>query len=188
MEQLKEIKKINLEKDFIKLSDLSGKDVKDWVRVPVRLRRTVNRNGLNASMNVVINPINLIIPIVSAETVNGVTRNLRYYKPERLISLLFELNLNQKDERGLDVNEWIFNAPIRFVKGIRKNGDEYHQLEILFKQYKYESVFLNKDQLDILTSLEKVGELKDFKGNQYKIKWNTRPEIIEDIGEDIFDF
>lgn len=188
----KEVKKDEVIKEmkneFTKLSDLTSKEVKKFVRLPLRMNRRVNQFGLSVSMNLVLNSSNLIIPIVSNEIINGVSRRLRYYKPDRFINLVLNLDLPQKDERGLDINQWVFNPAIRFVKGNRKNGDEYHSIEIIFKQYHYETIFLNVEQLNIIESLERRNELKDYKNNIYKINWIVRPDVIEDEGEDLFEF
>lgn len=182
--KLEEVK----QKDFIKLSDLTAKDVEKWSRVPIKLSRRTTRNGIHANMQVIINPINLVIPVVSTELINGQTRRLQFYKADRMVALLFDLNVPQVDSRGLGITEWTFNAPIRFVKGLMNSGDTYYQLEILFKQYKYESVFLNADQVSILESLDKRGQLLDSKGNKYSLIWEVRSDNIDDLGEDIFEF
>lgn len=174
--------------DFTKLSDLTAKEVSKFIRVPVRMNRRVTNHGLNTNMQLVLNPTNLVIPMVSTELIGGVSRKMRYFKPDRFINLLFVLNLPQIDERGMDINHWVFHPAIRFVKGLRKNGDEYYSIEIVFKQYHYETIFLTNEQVSILNALEKRNELKDYKGIPYKIKWVERPDVIEDLGEDLFEF
>lgn len=188
MQKQTEVKQTIVKSDFTKLSDLTAKEVKGFIRVPVRLQRRVNNNGLNTIMNLVLNPTNLIIGMISNERVNGITRPLRFFKPERFINLIMTLGLDQKDERGLDVNQWVVNTPIRFVTGKTKNDDDYYSIEVVFKQFHYETIFLTYDQVSILNILSKQGDLKDFTGKVYKVNWVSRPDIIDDLSNDVFEF
>lgn len=165
---------------FVELKDLTLEDVKKLPRFATKLKRSVNRSGLSTSITVVLNPLNLNIGLVSSELRNGVTYTLRYFKPDRFIALVRALDLKQKDEKELDVNEWVINPVVRFVKGTYKNTEgEYHSIEIVFKQYKYHVHFLTNDQLYILEDMASKGELIDAKGKKVKLTWEVRPEAID---------
>ena len=54
----------NEEIKFVELKDLTPEDVKKLQRFATKLKRTSNRSGLSTSINVVLNPLNLIISLV----------------------------------------------------------------------------------------------------------------------------
>jgi len=170
----------NEEIKFVELKDLTPEDVKKLPRFATKLKRTSNRSGLSTSINVVLNPLNLIISLVSSEIRNGKSYALRYFKPDRFVALIRALELRQKDEKDMDVNEWVVNPFVRFVKGSYKDTEgEYHSIEIIFKQYKYHVHFLTSDQLFILEDMASKGELIDAKGKKIKLNWEVRPEAID---------
>lgn len=179
----------NETKGFIDLKELTLEDVKKLPRFAVKLKRSLNRSGLAASVTVVLNPLNLNISLISSETRSGKSYQLRYFKPERFIKLIRSLGLSQKDENGNDKNDWIVNPVIRFVKGSYSNQEgEYHAIEIIFKQYHYHVHFLTSDQLFILEDLASKNELIDAKGKKVKLVWAIRPEAIDKESEAPEDF
>lgn len=188
MQEIKETK-IQNQVGFIALQDLSKEDVKKFSLFNVRLKRSLNKSGLNTQATLMMDPNNLQIQLVSSQrSANGKSTQLRYFLPDVFIALILELDLAQKDETGKDRNDWIVSAAVRFVKGKYKDSDkEYHSLELIFKQFKYHVHFLTPHQLRILEILSEKKQIIDKTGKPIKLNWLTRPDAIDEI-EDSEDF
>jgi len=187
MENIKETKTMK-EVQFIELKNLTKEDAKKYSLFPVKLRRTITKSGIQASVVLKMSESHLQIPLVSSEKLsNGKSRQLRYFQPDTFISLIIDLGLSEKDENNKDLNEWNVKAAVRFVKGKYSNDKEYYSLEIIFKQYKYHVHFLSQPQLTILEHLTKNNKLVDVKGKPVKIEWIERPDVIDEL-EELEDF
>ena len=60
---------------------------------------------------------------------------------------------------------------MRFVKGLTSQDTEYQQIEILFKQYLYESHFFTSDRQRVLEEL--------INQKLIKVDWSERPDKID---------
>jgi hypothetical protein len=160
--ETKEIKEVK-EKVFIKLSDLTDKDLKKqgFEIKNVVLERRPTKNGYRYSIKVDLHEmlnIELSVPP-------------RFVTEDRFNLILLKLGLDQKDKLGRTRNRWVVKASVRFVKGLTSQDIEYQQIEILFKQYLYESHFFTSDQQRVLEEL--------INQKLIKVNWSERPDKID---------
>lgn len=188
--EIKQVKETLNKPEFIELKDLTKSDVSKLPLFNVRLRRSLNKNGLQTSVTLLIDDLTLQIPLVSSELLpNGNSRQLRYFNPDSFMALMMELNLPQVDENGKDKMEWIVPAAVRFVEGVYKDNKKYFSLHIVFKQYKYHVHFLTPHQETIIKTLSNQKRLFDRNKKPVKLEWLHKPEAIGTIEEAIeFDF
>lgn len=175
---------------FVKLQDLSAADVKKLSLFTVKLKRRVNNSGLSTTATLLLNDLNLQVNLVSSERLSsGTSRQLRYFLPDVFIALIIELGLPQQDDLKKDKNDWNVPVALRFVKGKYKNSEnEYHSIEVIFKQYKYHVHFLTPHQLTILNALSASKKLIDRSGKPVKINWIERPDAIDEVELESGDF
>lgn len=179
---MQENKQVTKTAPFVELRNLTKEDVRKLSIFPVKLRRSLNRSGLQTSVTLMINDLNLQLSLVSSQRLpNGNSTQLRYFLPDVFIALIMDLGLKQTDENNKDINEWTVQGAVRFVKGNNKSGNDYHSLEIIFKQYKYHVHFLTPPQLTILNALAGQKKILDIKGKQVKLDWQERPDAIDDM-------
>lgn len=74
-------------------------------------------------------------------------------------------------------NEFTLPATIRFVKGINKNGNTYHQAQIIVSNDLYFTSFVNDGQLKLEEKWEQAGKMQ-------KINWleSVTNEVEDGIG------
>ncbi len=188
--ETKQTKDLVIKNEFIDLKDLTKSDVAKLPLFNVKLRRSLNRNGLQTSVTLLIDDLTLQLPLVSSELLpNGNSRQLRYFNPDSFMALIMDLNLPLIDENGKDKMEWVIPAAVRFVKGLYKNNKEYSSLHIVFKQFKYHVHFLTPHQLTIIETLSSQKRLLDRNKKQVKLEWLHKPEAIGSVEDAIeFDF
>jgi len=188
--ETKQTKDLIIKNEFIDLKDLTKSDVAKLPLFNVKLRRSLNRNGLQTSVTLLIDDLTLQLPLVSSELLpNGNSRQLRYFNPDSFMALIMDLNLPLIDENGKDKMEWVIPAAVRFVKGLYKDNKEYSSLHIVFKQFKYHVHFLTPHQLTIIETLSSQKRLLDRNKKQVKLEWLHKPEAIGSVEDAIeFDF
>ena len=179
MEQVKETKQTKKEiqaelKPFVALKDLTAEDVKNFKKLPFTFKVDTTKRGM------VIKTISFELTKTYLKSVNVIPGREKRLSPDRFDLIVFSIDLPLNDPYGRPMTEWHRNVPVRFVKGKFKNGGEYYSLEIIYKQYMYDTHFFNSssDQLRLLQMLEEKGLLK--------IDWIERPDAIDDLSfEDV---
>lgn len=173
MEQIKETKQPKKEvivesKGFTQLKDLTAEEVKSFKKLPFTFKVEMTKKGKE------IKTISFELTKKHLKSVNIMPSGQRLNHDRfDLIALMIELPDN--DPYGRPMTEWHRNVPVRFVRGKTKNGTEYHALEVVYKQYMYDTHFFNSssDQYRMLQMLEQKGLLK--------IEWIDRPDAIDDL-------
>lgn len=167
-QEIKQTKKEVVKKDFefIKLSELTGKELKDqgFEMVKVIFNKKPTKNDYRYSIEIVINDDFLKVQLRPGG---------EYLTPDRFNLIALQLDLPIKDRMNRLNEKWVMTLPVRFIKGKFKNDTEYKSLEILFKQYLYDTHFFTSDQNRIIDTLEDKKNVK--------INWIERPEKIDTI-------
>jgi hypothetical protein len=97
-----------------------------------------------------------------------------YITVSRFNNIALNLDLRQKNERGYDITEWNYNVPVRFIKGITSQGNEYKAVQVVLGREDFFTHLFKGDDLSLLNNLEKKKLLK--------IDWIESPEkLSEDI-------
>lgn len=173
--EIKKEKKI----EFVALKDLTPAIIKEFYLLPVRMQKTTSRSGFErVSISIEIDKNFLTVQLTEQRNNKIVPLSV-----DRFNQIFLNLNLPLKDSTGRPLTEWLFKAPIRFVKGVYENGDEYYSLEIVFKQYLYQVYFFTNVQKKIIDNLV---EKKSF-----DYKFIDRPDKINNLSNDdeiILDF
>lgn len=160
------------EVQFVKLSDLTSKDVKGLQRFPVKMTRNLKFGRQQVSILLCIDKD--YFPSLTLRA--GGPKN--FITPEKFNLILLEANFDMRDPKGKEITEWNKQVICRFVKGRYSNRDaEYKSLEVIFKQGLYITHFFDFEQERLLSKLEETGKLK--------ITWFERPDAIEEDLETI---
>lgn len=156
-------------KTFIDLRDLKAEDVQKFVRIPVSFKIAVTKKGEErVSIQVKLHDEYL-------KQINVAPGN-EYLSRERFDFIRLAINLPEQDPYKKPLKEWHRMVPVRFVKGKSKEGNEYKFMQLVFKQYVYDTHFFNSNQIRIMEMLEAQGKLK--------IDWEETPEEIEEVNID----
>jgi hypothetical protein len=140
---------------FIKLSDLTAQDVQELPVVDVRFEKKVfNSGSTNVSMKAVFNDL-FDLELSSMDSRHKIDEDTW----KNII-----LKTDPKafmDSRGRIVNQVNLPAYYRFVKGKNANDQEYYSVELIFKQYVYKTIFIDRGHaMENVDILEKEGLLK----------------------------
>jgi hypothetical protein len=173
MEQIKETKQTKKElqvevKPFIALKDLTAEDVKGFKKIPFTFKIETTKKGKE------IKTIAFELTKKHLKAVAVMPGGERLTQ-DRFDLINLSIELPENDTYGRPMTEWHRNVPVRFVRGKTKNETEYHALEIVYKQFMYDTHFFNanSDQYRMLQMLESKGLLK--------IDWIDRPDKIDDL-------
>ena len=160
-------------KTFIDLRDLKAEDVKKFPKVPVTFKIAISKKGEErVSIQVKLHDEYL-------KQINLAPGN-EYLSRERFDFIRLAIALPEMDPYGKPLKEWHRLVPVRFVKGKSKEGNEYKFMQLVFKQYVYDTHFFNSNQIRIMELLESQGKLK--------IDWEETPEVIEEVNVDALSF
>jgi len=165
---------VTTEHQFVKLADLTAKEVKKFQRLPMKFVKTLARSGREqVSIMLTIND-----PYFKALNLRaGGPKN--YITAEFFNRLMLEIPLDPLDEKGRTVTEWRKLGPVRFVKGHYKESEgEYHSVECIFKQGLYLTHFFDYEQLNLIKTLEQKKLIS--------IDWVERPDAIEQTEDLLF--
>lgn len=177
-EQIKETKQTKKEvlpitKEFTDLKDLTADDVKNFQKIQATFKIALSKKGEErVSIQVKLHDEYL-------KQINIAPGN-DYLSRDRFDFIRLSINLPQIDPYGKPLKEWHRMVPVRFVKGKSKEGNEYKFMQLVFKQYVYDTHFFNSNQIRIMEMLESQGKLK--------IEWEESPELIEDYNVDALSF
>lgn len=161
------------QKPFIDLRDLKAEDVKKFPKVPVTFKIAISKKGEErVSIQVKLHDEYL-------KQINLAPGN-EYLSRERFDFIRLAIALPEMDPYGKPLKEWHRMVPVRFIKGKSKEGNEYKFMQLVFKQYVYDTHFFNSNQIRIMELLESQGKLK--------IDWEETPEVIEEVNVDALSF
>lgn len=161
------------QKPFIDLRDLKAEDVKKFPKVPVTFKIAISKKGEErVSIQVKLHDEYL-------KQINLAPGN-EYLSRERFDFIRLAISLPEMDPYGKPLKEWHRMVPVRFIKGKSKEGNEYKFMQLVFKQYVYDTHFFNSNQIRIMDLLESQGKLK--------IDWEETPEVIEEVNVDALSF
>lgn len=161
------------QKTFIDLRDLTAEDVNKFPRVAVTFKIALSKKGEErVSIQVKLHDEYL-------KQINLAPGN-EYLSRERFDFIRLATALPEIDPYGKPNKEWHRMVPVRFIKGKSKEGNEYKFMQLVFKQYVYDTHFFNSNQIRIMELLESKGKLK--------INWEETPEVIEEVNVDALTF
>lgn len=161
------------QKPFIDLRDLKAEDVKKFPKVPVTFKIAISKKGEErVSIQVKLHDEYL-------KQINLAPGN-EYLSRERFDFIRLAIALPEMDPYGKPLKEWHRMVPVRFIKGKSEEGNEYKFMQLVFKQYVYDTHFFNSNQIRIMELLESQGKLK--------IDWEETPEVIEEVNVDALSF
>lgn len=156
---------------FVALKDLTPEMVSTFQKVPVRFSRTERKNGAGFLTSINIKLFDDFL------TDLRIAPGGNYLTVDRFDLITSVIKLPKTDERGRLLSEWVRNVPVRFVKGKYEDGTDYLSLEIIYKQYYYDTHFFSSDQRRLI-------EFKESDG--LKINWYERTEsIIKNVNSDL---
>ncbi|MCK9224846.1 MAG: hypothetical protein M0R46_16245 [Candidatus Muirbacterium halophilum] len=170
----KEIK--DLEKEtFVKLSDLTDQDVDKLPLAMVHFKKNTFKNGNSSvSMKFVLNDLFDL-------ELNSMQKNSRFNET-RFKNIILKVDPKLLlDNRGKVVSEFNLPCKYRFVKGKNTTGQTYYSLELIFKRYVYETIFISRGhEMENVDMLEKAGYIKP--------NWFERPDVLDVAETSNFDF
>lgn len=152
--------------NYVQLSDLTEKDLKsdEFDYVPVRMSIKQTKNGERYTILIILHD-----PFLKLTLQPGGN----FIQADRFNLILLKLGVDLKDKMGREKTEWNLKLPVRFVKGKYKDDSEYLSLQIVFKQYLYDTHFFTSNQTRLLQELESRGHLKP--------KWVESPIKIDKV-------
>lgn len=156
------ISEINLEnlqevKEYYELNDTEFKKIE---KLLCQITKTVSRKG-QAYFNLVV------------RVDDQINKKYHFKKTIRLEENDF-MHFLRMTERDPEQPVHVLHLPVRFIKGINKNGNEYSHIQVFLSKERAISDFLRNYEI---TEIEAIG---------YKIKWFKRLKTIDQ--EDIIDF
>lgn len=164
---VKEVKVVTPEaKPFVKLSDLSKENITqpEFMVIDAKMIKQITKTGFRTRIQLAVDPQFLTFDLQPGGT---------FVTLDRFNLILLKLSLSTVDKKNRPVTAWNLRVPVRFVKGKYSDGNEYYSLEVVFKQYLYDTHFFSSDQVRILQELEAHGIFKPY--------WVERPDAIEKI-------
>lgn len=178
MQEIKEVKAVKpavqevkvvapaVVKPFIKLSDLTREEIRtsDFMVVDAKMIKQQTKTGFRCRIQLAVEPQFLTFDLLPGG--NFVT-------VDRFNLIMLKLGVSLNDKKNRPQTSWNLRVPVRFVKGKYSDGNDYFSLEVVFKQYLYDTHFFSSDQVRILQELES----QDI----FKPNWIERPDAIEKI-------
>ena len=177
MQEQKELKK----ETFVKLSELQKDDIvsglkkKEFVKVPATLVRSFAKRTGREIATITLKLHDPQFTQLSLQPGNQYLSTSLFHK------ILVATDSVYNDPKGQPIVKWNKETLVRFVKGTYTNrDDEYYSLEVIFKQGIYITHFFSYDDVQTLNLLEEKG--------LYKPNWITRPDKIEFVETEKFEF
>lgn len=145
--------------EFIKLQDLTKKDLQRFTASKVQLKHQKTKSGFDRCF--IQFKLHELLPITLPLSL------------DRFNSFILNLNLPLTDERNRKLNDYVLDCHFRFVKGNTEYG-EYKSVELIFDVGVYQIYFFTKNY----DQLQNLNRLEDKK--MIKINWYFRPDKISD--------
>lgn len=166
MENNKDIKKTK--QVFKQLRDLTIEDVKELTKLQVIFVRNPRnvRPGMVALNDSVSINVKIHDDFLKAVAIRP---GGEFLTIDRFELIQTAVNLPSVDDNGRPIRTWVRNVPVRFVRGRYEDDTEYLSLELIFKQFVYDTHFFTSDQRRII-------EMKEAQG--IKLPWIERPDKI----------
>lgn len=155
------------ESNFIKLRDLTNEDVKNFKRALVTFYKTERKKGPGYNVS-----INIDLQFETHFKNIKLAPGGKYLTEDRFDLIAAAIELDPFDENGRVKTEWIRKVPVRFVKGEFNDGGDYYALEIIFKQYFYDTHFFDSDQRRLIEIID---------GSSVNIEWANNDSKINKI-------
>lgn len=135
-DKVKEVKE--MKSTFKELSDLTIKDIEKFGKVPVVLKKVYYKKSKTTRFE------------IHVKFHEFLTIKKTFLNDSEYFLIALGLNLDQKKA------EHTLRIPVRFITGINKNGNQYHQIELVFdkeKEIYYGDLWLHGSDLKLFKQL-----------------------------------